>query len=37
MVVERLGLTYNSSTTIRDSFNISTLDDDGTGDYTAHN
>jgi hypothetical protein len=27
---------YNSSTTIRDSFNISTLDDDGTGDYTAH-
>ena len=27
---------YNSSTAIRDSFNISTLDDDGTGDYTAH-
>ena len=27
---------YNSSTTIRDSLNISTLDDDGTGDYTAH-
>ena len=27
---------FNSSTTARDSFNISTLDDDGTGDYTAH-
>tara|TARA_B100000242_G_scaffold171263_1_gene122673 strand:+ start:536 stop:985 length:450 start_codon:yes stop_codon:yes gene_type:complete len=27
---------FNSSTTARDSFNISTLDDDGTGDYTVH-
>mgnify|MGYP001383327149 FL=1 len=27
---------FNSSTVARDSFNISTLDDDGTGDYTAH-
>ena len=27
---------FTSSTIARDSFNISTLDDDGTGDYTAH-
>ena len=32
----KVWVNYNSSTTIRDSFGISNLVDDGTGDYTAN-
>ena len=32
----KVWVNYNSSTTIRDSFGVSNLVDDGTGDYTAN-
>ena len=32
----KVWVNYSSSTTIRDSFGISNLVDDGTGDYTAN-